>query len=146
MNAIHLWVKYCLTDSYTLHACVLSCFSCDWLCVTPWTVAWQALLSSTTLRVCSNSCLLSWWCCSTISSSAPLSSFCLQSFPASGSFPMRWLFTSGGQNTRASASASVLPVNSPGWFHLGLTDLILYKMWKPGNRSKHIPKQWEVNS
>ena len=46
-------------------------------------------------------------------------------FLASGSFPMNWLFTSVGQNTGASASASVLPMNIRGWFPLGLTDLIL---------------------
>ena len=45
--------------------------SCVQLFVTPWSAACQAPLSSTTLRVCSNSCLLSWWCCSTISSSVP---------------------------------------------------------------------------
>ena len=50
--------------------------------------------------------------------------FCLQSFPASGSFPMSWLFTSGGQSIGASTSASVLPVNIQGWFPLGLTCLI----------------------
>ena len=51
--------------------------------------------------------------------------FCfLQSFPASGSFPMSWLDTSGGQNTGASASALVLPTNSRYWFHIGLTGLI----------------------
>ena len=60
--------------------------------------------------VYSNSCPSSWWCHPTISSSViPFSSH-LQSFPASGSFPMS-LFTSGGQSTGASASASVLPVN-----------------------------------
>ena len=48
-------------------------------------------------RVCSNSCPLSWWCHPTISSSVPLFSFCLQSIPASGSFPMSQLFTFGGQ-------------------------------------------------
>ena len=45
-------------------------------------------------RFWSNSCPLSWWCYLTISSSAALFSFCLQSFPASGSFPIMWLFTS----------------------------------------------------
>ena len=40
-------------------------------------------------------------------------------------FPMSQLFTSGGQSIRASASASVLPVNIQGWFPLGLTSLIL---------------------
>ena len=43
---------------------------------------------------CSNSCPLSWWCHPTISSSAVLFSSCPQSFPASGSFPMKWLFAS----------------------------------------------------
>ena len=45
-----------------------------------------------------------WWCCSTISASAISSSFCLRFLPASGSFPISWLFTSGGQNIRASTS------------------------------------------
>ena len=49
---------------------------------------------------------------------------CLQSFLASGSFPVSWLFTSGGQSIRASASSSVLPMNTQGWFPLGLTGLI----------------------
>ena len=60
----------------------------------------------------------------TISYSAALFSFCLQSFPASGSFPVSQLFTSGGQSTGTSASASVLPVNIQGWFPLRLTGLI----------------------
>ena len=46
-----------------------------------------------------------------ISSSAVLLSFCPQSFPASGSFPMSWLCTSGGQSIEASASALVLPMD-----------------------------------
>ena len=53
------------------------------------------------------------------------SSSCLQSFTASGSFPMCWLFTSGGQRIGAPASASVLPMNIQSWFPLGLTGLIL---------------------
>ena len=74
---------------------------------------------------CSNSCPLSQWCHPTISSSVILFSSCLQSFPASGSsFPMSWLFSSGGQSIRASISASVLPVNIQDWFPLGLTGLI----------------------
>ena len=55
----------------------------------------------------------------------PLFSSCLQSFPASGSFPMSWLFASGGQSTRASAS--ILPMNIQDWFPLGLTGLISLK-------------------
>ena len=66
---------------------------------------------------------LSRWCHPTISSSVgPFS--CLQSFPASGSFPVSQLFTSGGQCNGASASASVLPVNIQDCFPLGLTGSI----------------------
>ena len=50
----------------------------------------------------------------------PFSS-CLQSFPASGSFPMSQFFASGGQSIRVSASASVLPMNIQDWFPLGWT-------------------------
>ena len=56
--------------------------------------------------VCWNSCSLSWWCYLTISSSATPFSFCLPSFPASGSFPKSQLFTSGGQSIGTSASES----------------------------------------
>ena len=59
--------------------------------------------------VCSNSCPLSRWCHPTISSSIVPFSSCPQSFPASGSFPMSWLFASGSQSI--GASASVLPMN-----------------------------------
>ena len=76
---------------------------------------------SLSLRACSNSCPLSWWCHPTISSSVIRFS-CPQSFPASGSFLMSWLFTSGGQSIGASGSA--LPMNIQGWFLLGLTGLI----------------------
>ena len=64
---------------------------------------------SLTPRVCSDSCPLSQWCYLTILFSAAPMSFCLQSFPASGSFSMRQLFASGGQSIGASASALVLP-------------------------------------
>ena len=89
-----------------------------------WTVACQPSLFSISPRVCLNSCLLSPQCYLTISSSAPRFSSCPQSFPASGSFPVSWLFTSGDQSIGSSASASVLPVNIQGWFPLGLTGLI----------------------
>ena len=69
-----------------------------------------------------NSSPLSWWCYLTISSSAGLFSFCRQFFPASESFPMSRLFTSGGQNI--GASASVLQMNIQDLFPLGLTDFI----------------------
>ena len=87
----------------------------------PWTTAHQASLSFTTHRVCLNSCLLSGWCHPTISSSVIPFSSCLQSFPASGSFPMSQLFASGGQSIGVSASASILPMNIQDWFPLGLT-------------------------
>ena len=74
-------------------------------------------------RVCSNSCPLSQWCHPTSSFSVALFSFCLQSFPALGSFTMSWLFASGGQSI--VASASILPVNIQYWFPLGFTSLIL---------------------
>ena len=64
--------------------------------------------------VFSNSCPLSQGCYLTISSSVVSFSSCRQSFPASGSFPVRWLFISGGQSTGASALASVFPMNIQG--------------------------------
>ena len=67
---------------------------------------------------CSNSCPLSWWCHPTISSSVVPFSSCFQLFPASGSFLMSWLFTSGRQSIGVSASASVLPMNIQDWFPL----------------------------
>ena len=82
---------------------------------------------SATHRAYSNSCPLNHWCHPTISSSVVPFSSCLQSFPASGSFPMSQLFASGGQSIGVLASASVLPVNSQDWFPLGWTGLISLK-------------------
>ena len=59
---------------------------------------------------------------------------CPQSFPASGSFPVNWLFMLGGWSIGASASASVLPVNTQNWFSLGLTVVITI-----GLTSAHVP-------
>ena len=73
--------------------------------------------------VCSNSCPSSQWCHPTISSSVVPFSFCLQSFPASGAFPMSQFFTSGGQSIGVSALASVLPMNIQDWSPLGMTRL-----------------------
>ena len=73
--------------------------------------------------VCSNSYPLSWWRYWTISSFATPFSFCLQSFPVSGSFPMSQLLASGGQSIAALASASVLPINIQDWFPLELNGL-----------------------
>ena len=75
----------------------------------------------------SNSYSLSWWCHPTISSSVVPFSSCLQSLPASGSFPISQFFTSSGQSI--GASASDLPINSQDWFPLGWTGWfsLLYK-------------------
>ena len=71
---------------------------------------------SPTPRVHSNPCPLSQWCHPTISSSVIHVSSCLQSFPASESFPVSQFFSSGGQSIGVSASASVLPVTIQDWF------------------------------
>ena len=70
--------------------------------------------------VCSNSCPSSRWCHPTFSSSGAPFFSCLQSFPASGSFPMSQFFAAGGQSIGLSASTSVLPMNIQDWFSLGL--------------------------
>ena len=70
-----------------------------------------------------SSCPLSQWCHPAISSSVvPFS--CLQSFPASGSFPMSPFFASGSQSIGVSASTSVLPMNTQDWSPLGWTGWI----------------------
>ena len=79
---------------------------------------------SPTPRVYSDSCPLSWWCHPAISSSVVPFSYCLQSFPASGSFQMSQLFSWGGQSIGVSASTSVLPMNTQDWFPLGWTGWI----------------------
>ena len=86
--------------------------------------ACQASLSFTVSWTLLKLMPLSQWCYRTISSSAALFSFYLHSFPASRPFPMSWLFTLGGQNIGASASASVLPMNIQGRFPLRLSGLI----------------------
>ena len=79
---------------------------------------------SPTPGVYSNPCPSSRWCHPTISSSVVPFSFCLQSLPASESFPVSQFFASCGQCLRVSASASVLPVNIQNWFPLGWTGWI----------------------
>ena len=74
--------------------------------------------------VCADSCPLSQWCHPTISFSVIPFSSCLQSFPASGSFPVSQFFASGDRSIEVSASASVLPMNVQDWFPLRLTGWI----------------------
>ena len=93
-----------------------------WLFATPWLQHSRLLCPPLSPGVCSNSCPLSWWCYWTISFSVIPFSICLQTFPASGSFPMNQIFTSSSQSI--GASSSVLPMNIQGWFLLGLTGLI----------------------
>ena len=90
-------------------------------------------------RVCSNSWPLSQWCHLTISCSAALFSFCLQSFPASGSFPVGWLFTSDSQSIGAPSSASVLPMNIQ-WI---LMPLMLGKIEGKRRRRKQKMRWWD---
>ena len=80
--------------------------------------------SSTTRGVYPNSWPLSQWCHPASSSSVVPFSSCPQSLPASGSFPTSQLFTWGGQSTRVSASASVLPMNTQDWSPLEWTGWI----------------------
>ena len=103
---------------------VVQLLSHVWLSATPWTVPHQAYLSFTISWSLLNSCQLSWWCQPTTSFFVVPFSSCLQSFPASVSFPMIQLFESGGLSIGASASASVLPVDIRGWPPLGLAGLI----------------------
>ena len=88
------------------------------LFATSWTIASHAPLFSTISQ--------SWlkWYYLTISSSVVPFSYCLQSFPATGAFPVIQLFPSDGQSIEASVSASVLPVNIHNWFSLRLIHLI----------------------
>ena len=96
----------------------------SFLFVTPWTATQQAPLTFTISGICSNSLSIE---SETLSNHLILYhnfSFSLQSSPASGSFPMSWLFISRGQIIGATASASVLPMNIQGWFPLGMAGLI----------------------
>ena len=113
-----------LISAVQQHFVVAESLSCVRLSVTPWTAARQPSLSSTTFWSLLKFMSMSQWCQPTISSSVVSFSSCLQSFPASGSFPMNPLFASGGQSVGASASASVFPMNIQGWFPLGWTGLI----------------------
>ena len=95
------------------------------LFATPWLQHATPPCPSPSPKVCPSSCPLHWWCRPAISSSDTLFSFCPQSFPASGTFPVSQLFASDDQNTGVSTWASVLPTSVQGWSPLRLTCLIL---------------------
>ena len=115
----HNWLNHCLTPSVSS----VRFSSVPQLCLTLCNPM-NSNKPSLTPGVHANPCPLRQWCHPTISSSVIPFSSCLQSFPASGYFPMNQFFASGGQSFGASASASVLPMNSQGLFRLELTGLI----------------------
>ena len=109
---------------YLFQFCSVQSLSRVQLFATLWTAVHQASLSITNSHSLLKLMSISQWCHPTISSSVFPFSSCLQSFPASGSFPMSQFFSSGGQSIRASASASILAMTIQDWFPLGLTHLI----------------------
>ena len=109
----------------------------------PWTTALQASLSITNSRSPPKPCPLSRWCHPTISSSVVPFSSCPQSFPASGSFQMSQLFTSGGQSIGVSAWKSVLPINTQDWSPLGWTRWIFLQS---KGHSSPTPQFKSINS
>ena len=115
MLLANLWVKHRCYCSVA-QSCPTLCDPMD--CSTP---GFPVLHHSQSLP---SSCSLPQWHHPAISSSDALLSFCPQSFPASGTFPMSHLFAWEDKNTEASALASVLPVNNQGWSPLRLTGLI----------------------
>ena len=107
-NCLLLFIRSAMSGSFRLHELQHARLPCP----------------SLSSRVCSNSCLLSQWYHPTILFSVTPLSSCPQSFLVSGSFPMSWLFTSGGQSIGALASASVLLMNIQSCFPLGLIGLV----------------------
>ena len=119
--------------------------SCVQLFATPWTAARQASLTITNSQSLLKLMSIELVMPSTISSSVVPYSSCLQSFPASGSFPMSQLFASGGQSTGVSASASVPPMNIQDWFPLGWTGWITLNILESQEYSP-IPQFKSINS
>ena len=117
-----LWKRFGRNFSYTFSS--VQSLSCVQLFATSWTAACQAFLSFTNsgslLKLMSIESVMPSnhliFCCPLLS--------CLQSFPASESFPVSQFFSSGGQSIGVSASASVFPMNVQDWFPLGWTDWI----------------------
>ena len=133
LNARCLWV----TVAFIL--LVDQLLSCVQLSETPWTAASQAPLSSTISQS-----LLKFMSIESVMLSNHLI-LCLQSFPASGSFLLSQLFTSGGQSIGASASASILPMNIQDCFPLGLTSLMSL-LPKGHSRVSPAPQLKSINS
>ena len=109
---------------------VVQLLSCAQLFATPWAAAPQASLSFTVSRSLLKLMSIELVMLSNLSSCVAHFSSCLQSFPASRSFPMSQFFALGSQSIGTSALASVLPMNIQGWFPLGLTGLNF--LWSKG--------------
>ena len=121
------WYKllpYLVELLYSIQFSSVQSLSCVRFFTTPWTTHTRPPCPSPTPEVYPHSCPLSRWCHPTISSSVIPFSSCPQPLPASGSFPMSQLFTSGGQSIGLSTSISVLPMNIQNWFTLGWTGWI----------------------
>ena len=114
------WTLFCPTVQLLNHV---------WLFETPWTAACQASLSSLSPGVFPNSCPLSQWCYPTILFSVSPLSYCPQSFLASGSFLMSWLFVSGGYSIGASA-----PVGHRGLKTSTQSSDYRQILWNPGDK------------
>ena len=116
-----------------------------WLFATPWTAAHQVPCPSPTPRACSNSHPLNPWCHPTISSSLVSFSSCPWSCPESESFLMSQFFTSGGQGTGISASASILPISIQDWFPF---DWLVWSPYSPRDSqgSSPTPQFKSINS
>ena len=121
--------------------------SCTTLC-DPMDFHGQARLPcpSPTPGACWNSCPSSRWCHPTILSSVIPFSSCLQSFPASRSFPISQFFASGGQSIGVSASASVLPMNIQEWLSSGLTGVWSSCSPRDSQESSSTPPFESINS
>ena len=119
LNIFHISLLYPITHLFV----VVQSLSHVRLFATPWTAAWQVSLSTT-----NSWSLLKFMSIELVMPSThlilSLVSSHLQSFPASGSFPMSQFFASRGQSIGASASASVLPMNIQDWVPLGWTGWI----------------------
>ena len=111
-----------------------------WLFVTPWTAKYKVSLFITNSRS-----LLKLMSIESVSFSVICFSSCLQSFPASGSFPMNQLFTSDSQSIGVSASTSILPMNTQDWSPLGWTGWISLQS-KDSQESSSTPQFKSINS
>ena len=150
---LHLWATHKVICGKGIHGkytgislpllFVVHSLSHVWLSSTPWIAAPQDIYPSLSPRVCSYSCPLSWCCYLTISSSAPPFSFCVQSFPASGSLPVSQFFISGGQILELQLQHQFFQWIFRVDFLLGLTDFISLKSkdsqdFSPATQFKNI--------